>query len=239
MITRKYVLITIFLIGFISCKTEVKPINIINKSVQAHGGLERWKQLKSLSFTKKTTLYYEDGSVRLESTQNQSFLFGKYLSGTIHSILDSVSYRFKKSEVYMQTKDSSAQLSGEALKSKQRLFASALYVTSQPFQLLESGAAFERTSDTIFGDKKAFAVRVYYPNDTTTSDQWTYYFDQDSFLVVACKVKHDKRTSIIENLSYDQSTPFIFNATRKSTITENGKAAFVIAEYEYSDYQVH
>ena len=216
----------------------MKPIDIINKSVQAHEGLEQWKQLKSLSFTKKTTLYHEDGSLRKESLQHQSFLFGGNPSGTIHSSMDSVSYRLKKRDIYMQTRDSSFQLSGEELKSKQNLFVSALYVASQPFQLLESGATFEQKSDTIFGTKKAYAIRVKYQGDSSTSDQWTYYFDQESYRVVACKVKHNQRVSVIENTSYDESTPFVFNATRKSTIVENGKPKFVIAEYSYTNYKV-
>ena len=239
MVTKRYLLISIFLIGFISCKREVEPIDVINRSVQAHGGLEQWKQLKSLSFTKKTTLYHEDGSLRKENLQNQEFVFSKSFSGRIYAVLDSILYDYSEGNIYVQKLDSSFQLSGDALKSKQNLFKSALYVTSQPFQLLESGAAFERKPDTIFGSKETFAIRIHYPNDSSTSDQWTYYFDQASYRVVACKVRHNDRVSIIENTSYDTSTPFVFNATRKSTIMEGDQPKFVIAEYEYSNYKIN
>ncbi len=216
----------------------MEPIDIINKSVLAHGGLEQWKELKSLSFTKKTTVYHEDGSLGKESLQNQEFVFSKSFSGRIYAVLDSILYHYQDGNIYVQRLDSSFQLSGEELKSKQSLFKSALYVTSQPFQLLESGATFERKSDTVFSVKKAFAIRIHYPGDSSTSDQWTYYFDQASYRVVACKVRHNDRVSIIENTSYDMSTPFVFNATRKSTIMDWGKPKFVIAEYEYSNYKI-
>lgn len=238
MITKRYLFIIIFLIGFISCNKEVEPIVIIGRSVEAHGGLESWKQLKSLSFTKKTVLYNEDGSVKKNVTQDQAFLFNTSSSGTLDAVIDTISYRLEDDKVLVKLGDQYYDLENAERDAKKKLVNSALYVVSQPFQLLESSATFERKSDTVFGDKPTFSIRVKYPGDSPSSDQWTYYFDQDSFRVVACKVKHNNRVSIIENISYDRSTPFLFNATRKSTIMDGSNPKFVIAEYEYSNYKV-
>ena len=68
-------------------------MDIVNRSLVAHGGIEQWKALKSLSFTEKTFFYKEDGSLENEILQDQEFQFGKNSSMQIHSILDSVRYQ--------------------------------------------------------------------------------------------------------------------------------------------------
>lgn len=228
----------ILLVGFISCQKELEPIDIVQESVKVHGTMEAWKNIKSLSFTKKTQLFNEDGSLKQKIVQDQEFQFGNEYSASIYSHLDSTSYHLKEGQIHTEIGDYLFVLGGKELKSKQRLFKSALYVTSQPFQLIESGARFERKQDTLFGEKKVFAIRVHYKGDTSASDQWTYYFDQNTFEVVACSVQHNDRISVIENTSYDSATPFLFNSARKSTIMNGGKSNFVIAEYEYSNYKV-
>lgn len=216
----------------------MKPIDIIANSVQAHGGMEKWKQMRSLSFTKKTILYNADGSLKKTITQEQAYTFDKSSSGRIDATIDTIGYRLENDALLVKLGDRYYKLENSELESKKKLVNSALYVVSQPFQLMESGAAFERQSDTLFGDKKAFSLRVKYPGDSSTSDQWTYYFDQDSYKVVGSKVSHNNRVSVIENTSYDLSTPFLFNATRKSTILQGDQPKFDIAEYVYSNYKV-
>lgn len=216
----------------------MEPIFIVNESVKAHGGIESWQNLKSLSFTKKTIIYKEDGSLKSRSIQDQKFDLNNGLSVSLNSILDSVTYKLQNGEVRIQNKDSLYQPVEEELKKTQAMFSSALYVGGQPFHLLESGASFEKSKDTLINNKRVLSIRVHYKDEDVNSDQWTYYFDPNSFKVVACKVRHNGRESLIENTSYDTSTPFLFNATRKSTILENGEPKFVIAEYEYSNYKV-
>jgi hypothetical protein len=216
----------------------VEPFDIIKSSVEAHGGLASWKQLKTLSFTKKTVLYNEDGSIKKTTTQEQAFSFDKSSSGTIDAMIDTTAYRLEKGNLLVKLGDRYYSLENSELERKKKLVNSALYVVSQPFQLMESDATFERKPDTLIGDKKVFSVRVKYPGESADSDQWTYYFDQDSYKVVGCKVKHNNRVSVIENTSYDTKTNFVFNATRKSTIMNGDKPKFVIAQYEYSNYKV-
>ena len=49
----------IFIVNlFVSChKKEITVRDILSKSLEAHGGLELWQQVDTLSFTKKTILY--------------------------------------------------------------------------------------------------------------------------------------------------------------------------------------
>ena len=55
-----------------SCqKTELTANQILLKSLEAHGGLELWKKIDTLSFTKKTILYNQEGVKEKEITQHQ------------------------------------------------------------------------------------------------------------------------------------------------------------------------
>lgn len=170
--------------------------------------------------------------------QDQFFNFNDGKKASISFPADSLSYQLdQKGTIHKRKMNSVHKLSGEEFKKIDHLFSSSLYVVSQPFQLIKSKAIFKRLQDTVVNRKKVYALDVYYKDDTENSDQWTYYFDQNTFNVIACKVRHQKRVSVIENTSYDMSTPFLFNATRKSTII-HAKERFIIAKYSYSNYNV-
>ena len=68
----------IFIVNlFVSCqKKEITIGDILSKSLEAHGGLEIWQQVDTLSFTKKTILYNREGLKEKEITQHQSFYGG-------------------------------------------------------------------------------------------------------------------------------------------------------------------
>ena len=240
-VIRKFTPILLTLtIAFISCKKEVEPLEIVRQSAKAHGGLEEWEKIKTLSFTKKTVLYSEDGTEKKQILQDQFFRFqdGQIFT-SINSRLDSVSYKLVRGNIYARKNNMISKLEGEELEKVENLFASAFYVTSQPFHLLQSEAQFEKLQDTLIDNNKAFAIGIRYKEDREDSDKWTYYFDKESYKVVACKVQHNNgRTSVIENTSYDSSTTFLFNATRTSTIVSGAKKPFVIAKYDYSNYKV-
>jgi hypothetical protein len=63
--------------------------------------------------------------------------------------------------------------------------------------------------------------------------------DQVSYKVVANELHAKDHKSLIENVSYDESTGLIFERERKSyRIDESGKKVFLRAEYLYSDFEV-
>ena len=238
-VIKKYQFIFLLLsIGVASCNKEITPLEIVQKSVEAHGDMEEWENVKTFSFTKKAVIYNTNGSVNKQVVQDQFFKFRDGRYAFINSRIDSVSYKQVGENIYKRKIDSVYELSGNELEKIENLFSSALYVVSQPFQLIKSKATFERIQDTLVNNKKVYALDVHYKDDSENSDQWTYYFEKNTFKVAACRVKHNKKVSIIENTSYDSSTPFLFNATRKSTIIGNENTSFVIAEYAYSNYKV-
>ena len=234
----------IFIVNlFVSCqKKEITIGDILSKSLEAHGGLEIWQQVDTLSFTKKTILYNREGLKEKEITQHQSFYGGNFINGEITSIGVDKSRISIIGDIYSKSiEDSLAVLTDDDVKLINKSFRSAYYVICQPFNLKQSDALLFYKKDTILNGEKTFVVDVSYKEDenTNTPDQWTYFFNAKTFLVVAAKVFHSPTISFIKNTKFNTKTPFVFNSERVSTfINKDGTEDFVRAAYFYSNFKV-
>ena len=234
----------IFIVNlFVSCqKKEITIGDILSKSLEAHGGLEIWQQVDTLSFTKKTILYNREGLKEKEITQHQSFYGGDFINGEITSIGVDKSRISIIGDIYSKSiEDSLAVLTDDDVKLINKSFRSAYYVISQPFNLKESDALLFYKKDTILNGEKTFVVDVSYREDenTNTPDQWTYFFNAKTYLIVAAKVFHSPTVSFIENIKFNKETPFVFNAERESVfLNKDGSKDFLRASYFYSNYKV-
>ena len=228
---------------FVSCqKKEITIGDILSKSLEAHGGLEIWQQVDTLSFTKKTILYNREGLKEKEITQHQSFYGGDFINGEITSIGVDKSRISIMGDIYSKSiEDSLAMLTDDDVKLINKSFRSAYYVISQPFNLMQSDALLFYKKDTILNGEKTFVVDVSYKEDenTNTPDQWTYFFNAKTYLIVAAKVFHSPTVSFIENIKFNKETPFVFNAERESVfLNKDGSKDFLRASYFYSNYKV-
>ena len=244
MIEGFFKVIFIIVISFLfSCqKTKPTAKQILKKSLKAHGGLELWQKIDTLSFTKKTILYNQKGIKEKEITQNQSFYGGIPLHGKISSFGTEKSSISVINGVYVKSiRDSLVSITDDEIKAINNSFKSAYYVISQPFNLKESNAFLFYKKDTILDGEKTFVVDVSYKEDenTNTPDQWTYFFNAKTYLIVAAKVFHSPTVSFIENIKFNKETPFVFNAERESVfLNKDGSKDFLRASYFYSNYKV-
>jgi len=236
--------IFIIAISFLfSCqKTKLTAKQLLSKSIDAHGGLEFWQKVDTLSFTKKTILYNRKGLKEKEITQHQSFYGGNFINGNITTIGTDKSSISIIGDVYSKRiGDTLISISNNEMKSITNAFKSAYYVISQPFNLMESGALLSYKKDTILNDEKTFVVDVSYEEDqnTNTPDQWTYFINAKTYLIVAAKVFHSPTVSFIENINFNKETPFVFNAERESVfLNKDGSKDYLRASYFYSNYKV-
>jgi len=226
---------------FISCeKKELTASEIVSKSMEAHGGYANWKQIDTLSFIKKTILFSKEGLKEKETKQHQSFYIGKSLNGKLNSLgTEKTSFTLTDGVYSKSLGDSLVALNEKELLFVKDAFKSAYYVVSQPFNIKESNALLGNVKDTVLGGKKMYSVTVLYNGDTNKSDQWTYFFDAQTFLIIACKVYHSPTISYIRNTKFDLETPFVFNAERESTLLKTDRNKdYLRASYFYSDFRI-
>ena len=234
---------TIFIINLlVCCQKKITVGDILSKSIKAHGGLVLWQKIDTLSFTKKTILYNQEGVKEKEIIQHQSFFGGTPLHGKISSPGAEKSNISVINGVHTKSiRDSLFPITDREIKAINNSFKSAYYVISQPFNLKESDALLFYKKDTILNGEKTFVVDVSYKEDenTNTPDQWTYFFNAKTFLVVAAKVFHSPTISFIKNTKFNTKTPFVFNSERVSIfMNKDGTEDYVRAAYFYSNYKV-
>jgi len=203
--------------SLLSCQEKLTGLQIIEKSIEAHGGIESWQKIKQLSFDKETTLFNEDGSVELKTDQFQLFQFGTKLFGKIEwkNNGNDISIIYDDEKISKSINDSVVDSESELVKASNAFWA-AYYVANKPFDLIDENTDLLLTGETNLEGTRCYIVNVSYKNDTTDADRWSYIIDAETFKVVANKVVLKDHTSWVENLTFDTTTPFIFNAHRKS-----------------------
>jgi len=223
-----------------SCQKESHTtVDIIDKTVEAYGGLDKWNDMKQLSFDKEVTLYGEDGSLERATDQFQLFQFHKPF-GKIEWEEDSISHMIINEDGKIIKVENDTIISApNATKNAGRAFFASEFVIKQPFDLLSDKATLTRENDTIFNGKDFYIISVAYKDEAPDADRWHYVIDKQTFLIVANKVVLKDHTSWVENLTYDTTTDIKFNAHRKSYRLNNvGEKTYLRAEYFYTNYSV-
>ncbi len=233
-----FVVLSLF---FWSCQGERLIANtIIEQTLEVYGGLENWRNIDQLSFDKQVTLFLENGDLERKTDQFQLFQFqddfGKIEWGEndkSHMII------YEDNKIFKIENDSTIN-SPVAIENAERAFFASEFVIKQPFDLLRDEVILTRENDTIINSKDCYVVSVSYKGDKPDADKWYYVIDKESFLILANKVVLKDHTSWVENLTYDSSSDFIFNAHRKSyRLDKDGNKTYLRAEYFYSNYLVN
>lgn len=247
---QKYIKTEVIYFGFFmiigviltNCNSkELSAKEIIFKSVEAHGGIDLWNNVKQLSFDKETTLFLEDGSVEIKTDQFQLFRFQPSLFGKIEWEDDANDFvlTYDDNKISKSINDSIITLETELAKAENSFFA-AQYVIMQPFALLEDKVQLTLNGVEIIEEKKVYSISVKYENDTDDSNKWTYFIDANTFEVLYNKVELSDHTSWVENLTFNTESEFKFNAHRKSyRLNDAGEKTYLRAEYFYSNFEVY
>ncbi|MFC3415092.1 hypothetical protein [Algoriphagus hitonicola] len=217
---------------------ERKAISLVEKSIAAHGGQSEWDVLEAIHFSKKTSLFAEDGSLEEELDQQIEFQLKPQYSGKMSWIKDSIAHVLEFDGKKIRYKMAGNQIqNSDFLASKKKELDAALYVVGMPWKLLEDQSAkliYKGIRDTALGEVEVIEVD-YGPG----ADRWWYYFDAESHLMVGNEVQLEDHRSVIENLDFNQVDDFVFYGERKSYRVDSlGQKLYLRAAYQYGDYKL-
>lgn len=215
--------------------------DILKKSIAAHGGWDTWNSLETLDYTKDFKLYMEDGSVENNFKQTHSYQFNddKYVMSNMDDRGSYVLVREGKT-IRKEVDDKAVEADKTSLDKNMN---SATYVVAIPFKLLDPGVALSYEGIHAISDThEAHVLVAKYDraaNDNhSTSDEWRYYIDTKTSLVVANMVYAGDHNAWIDNLTMAQG-PIKFNKHRKSYRCDSlGNKHYLRAEYFYDNYQI-
>lgn len=235
------ILALFFAFLFIACNNKELPKGdwLLNKAVEAHGGIENWNSIRAFSYEKRILLKRDDGTVESDITQHILYDFDSVFSGKMWWAENNQMHRIVfDGHNAIKTVDSLPAGDSSAAKSA---FMASWVTFSQPFKLLTDRVRLKTESEVVLDNgRKTYKVRVIYPEETTAdSDRWWYFFDAETHLVAANLVYHNGRYSFIENTAYDRTTPFVLNAQRESFFTDSLlNKKYLRASYELTNLQV-
>ncbi len=238
-LARFSVLIVLLVFGFGCAKSPEKQAHeILEKSIAAHGGSEKWEKVSSLKLRKWTRLLTDSGTVESEMDQLLEFRLKPYFEGKITWTKDSVEHisTWDGSKLRYTIGGNEIQ-NPDFLKSKKADFDAAFYAVSQPWNLLDEGAKLSYDGQKILENGQlAEVVKVDYG---PKSDSWWYYFDSVSFLLIGNEVQLKDHRSLIYTLTNEQAGDLILHGKRVSyRVNEKGEKLYTRAEYLYSEYVI-
>ncbi len=220
---------------------DQKAREIIRSSIEYAGGMENWKSIKQLTYTKDFSLLLESGELEKEFKQKHDYRWNP-------EVIDILS---EENGVMIQTRLENGQytrnVDNEEIQMEQESLAKAVntsvYVISMPFKFLDPGAVIKYLGEETLNDKKVEVVQISYNSDLnenhSTSDVWRYYFDQEDSKIVANWVQTGDHFSRIENITYERVGGILFNKERKSFRVDSlGNKLFLRAHYFYDNYEL-
>lgn len=219
---------------------DEKARDLIRASIEEAGGLERWNNLKQLSYTKEFSLLREDGSVEKSYDQLHEYQFNPARIKITSIENGDTLVTTQVGRQFSRTKN------GEKMEanptSLEKAINTSTYVIGIPFKLLDPGAQISYIGPTSLPDgRTAEVIEVQYDAETnenhSTSDVWRYYIDKNTAQIIANWVDAGDHYALILNNSFESANGILFHGNRESyRVDEAGKPLFLRARYEYGNY---
>ena len=211
---------------------------IVRASITAHGGLERWQTLETISYKKTITLYDAGGEVESHTVQQHDYLLQPQLTGSISWLSgeDRIKVTYQDGQA-IRSKNGAADTTITTEASK-NAFMAGYHVLFQPFQLLEDGVDLEYLGDQSLAD--GIKVHVIQPTyDRSNGDTWWYYFNVETKRFEGYLVFHVDHHAYITNLSFDDNSPMMLIHERKSFRSDQDRnIEYLRAEYLYENFEM-
>lgn len=211
---------------------------LLQKSIKAHELSNTWGNLKAIKFRKWTRLFLENGEVESETDQFNEFRLVPFFEGKISWESDSISHvsTWDGSKMHYSMGGNEVKNPDFLLQKKKDLDA-AFYALAQPWKLLDEGVGLKYEGQKTLAN--GTLVEVIAVDYGSGADQWWYYFDPKSALMVGNEVQLKDHRSLIYNLSYDDSSGLLMHGIRESyRVNELGERLYLRAEYSYTAYEL-
>lgn len=216
---------------------------ILKSAIDRAGGISTWRSLNEIRYRKRSVLYFNDGAVESEVTQDHVYQMSPEFEAEISWEKDGDQHllQYASEGARKFVNDTLQTTAEEGLKQS---VMSAIYVLGMPFKLLDEGVQLTYEGVTDFEGFSAHAIEARYSSEShdnhSTDDLWWYYFDEKNAEFLGAVVYHPPTYALLRNLEFDRTTPIKFHAHRKSYRSDSMRnKAFLRAQFWYDNYQVN
>lgn len=224
---KLFLIISIIFLNKIKSQNK-NAIEIIEKSIDAHGGKSNLDEIKKIKYSKKTFFYDHLGKIKNEIHQVITHEFNPYKT----KIISGDEFQKTNGILTELTKNGKKIYDFESLKKTKSTLDGAFYVFWQPMKLKDPETIMNYLGEvTLPNQKDAHAIEISYLNG---SDKWNFYFDTSSYLLVATEVNHNNKISLIYTTDFNYNKYGVFHYKRESyKVTENRSKLILQASYIY------
>ncbi len=211
---------------------------IIKRSIERHGGQFAWNNLESIAYQKTTILFDSSGIETSRITQHHRFKLKPELSGTIKwaEKTDSITITYQEGKATRYVNQVEDTTSGETSKN---VVMASLYVLFQPFKLMDEGTQLEYVAMDTLDGIPVHTIRPVYAGAQPGDDEWLFYVNATSDVLIANRVNHQGRLSHIRNLEFDSTSKFVLHKHRKSYFVDSlMREKRLVAAYYYAGYNL-
>ncbi|MEM8940158.1 MAG: hypothetical protein AAGC64_12500 [Bacteroidota bacterium] len=221
---------------------KATALKVVENAINSAGTIEKWKNIASLEYTKKTKLLLENGQIESEVTQRHHYVLRPNKSIKISWVVNKDTFLIVHNDFTSQKfKNDSIIEQGDNVES---VVNGSLYVVGMPFKLLDKGTfltyeglKFLNVIDTVHTIKATYEPQKHLNH--STKDEWWYHFDKNNGAFLSSMVYHEPTYALIENLSVIKKEGLTFPGRRKSYRCDKfGKKLFLRAEFWYEDYSI-
>jgi hypothetical protein len=228
------------LLLLLSCgkSPERQAQDLVARSVKAHGGSENWEQMSSLKFRRSTRLMAEDGSLKSESSQLLEFRFKPYFEGKMSWSKDSIDHVATWDGAQMRYLMGENEVKNPGfLAAKKKDLDAVFSAVAMPWRLEEGGSRLSYEGrKTLENGLEVEAVRADFGPD---AEAWFYYFDPESYVMVASEVQKGEQRNLIYHLGLTEIEGLKLQDRRETwSVDEEAKRLRLNAEYLFFDYQI-
>jgi len=220
----------------ISCNNSSKARKIVLASLEAHGGIENWRNVKELSYIKTTILFDSLGTIESKMIQNHKNVFYPSFTAEMEWKEDAINKKvvLRNDTAFIYFNDT-LQNNRKLEEKYYKKISAAHYVIWQPYKLLDNDVTLTYQGKDTIDDKKVQIVKAtYFNDDGSSANPWWYYFDIKTNKLVGAMVYHKPTYSFIKNTAYETTTGLSLNAQRKSYRVDSLRnIKFLRAMYTY------
>lgn len=213
---------------------------LLEKTVAAHGGLERFSKLKTLHYKKDFTLYDAEGQTEKTFKQVHSYDYvQKQFSISSIQGADTIVSSLNAGQ-YSRTKN--GQAAEASSSSIEKSMNSAFYVLGVPFNLHDAGVELSQEENILVDGKEYLLLSAHYNSDAhanhSSSEPWQFYIDKKDNLIRKNWVQSSDHINVVENLSFEEVGGLLLHQKRRSYRVDSLRTKlFLRAEYHYYDYK--
>jgi hypothetical protein len=172
---------------------DLSSIDILNKSIEYHDPDEQWKVFKSTLIISQSTPSRPDSERRIfmdRVSGEFSYVIGRD-GGEVECLLspDTCKYWWNENHIIPDSIKVKYQLTPERAEMYRNYY---LYLYGLPMKLKDEGTILQDTFEEVtFFDRDSYKLKVTYKEEVG-SDIWYFYFDKNTFAMVAYQFFHDE-----------------------------------------------